>query len=109
MLINNDELITNAEIDKLIHEPARLKIILYLYLVEKADFIFLLRKTGLSKGNLSVQLQNLETAGYVEISKSFVERISKTLVWLTPKGRKAFQSYKENINSILQLTDSKEN
>ncbi len=103
-----NDLLQVTEIDRLIHEPARLKIILYLYLVENADFIFLLRKTGLSKGNLSVQLQNLEAAGYVEIEKSFVERISRTMICLTPKGRKAFQDYKTNINSILQQTDEKE-
>lgn len=104
MTTNNDWII-DTEIDRLIHEPARLKIMLYLFLVENADFIFLLRKTGLSKGNLSVQLQNLESAGYLEISKSFVDKIPRTLISLTSKGKSAFLFYKESIRSILKMTD----
>jgi DNA-binding transcriptional ArsR family regulator len=75
--------ISFEEIDRIIHEPARLNIMLYLYVVEKADFVYLVHKTGLTKGNLSVHLQKLEQNGYVEILKEFVNRIPHTLVRLT--------------------------
>jgi len=96
--------ITMEDIDRIIHEPARLNIILYLYVVEKADFTYLLHKTGLSKGNLSVQLQKLEQSGYVEIKKEFVKRIPHTLASLTKQGRRAFELYKETILEILKST-----
>jgi DNA-binding MarR family transcriptional regulator len=92
------------DIDRIIHEPARLNIMLYLFVVEKADFIFLLRKTGLTKGNLSVHLQKLEQNGYVEILKEFVNRMPHTLIRLTQRGRTAFEQYRENILTILQQT-----
>jgi len=96
--------ISMEEIDRIIHEPARLNIMLYLYVVEKSDFVYLVHKTGLTKGNLSVHLQKLEQNGYVEILKEFVNRIPHTLIRLTSRGRKAFEQYKENIISILQQT-----
>lgn len=92
------------EIDRIIHEPARLNIMLYLYVVEKADFTYLVHKTGLTRGNLSVHLQKLEQNGYLEILKEFVKRIPHTLIRLTSRGRAAFEQYKENIISILQQT-----
>ncbi|PKN71867.1 MAG: transcriptional regulator [Candidatus Cloacimonetes bacterium HGW-Cloacimonetes-3] len=79
---------------------------LYLYVVEKGDFTYLLHKTGLSKGNLSVQLQKLEQSGYVEITKEFVERIPHTLASLTKQGRRAFELYKETLIDILQASGS---
>jgi DNA-binding transcriptional ArsR family regulator len=63
-----------AEIDRLIHEPARLMIMAYLYVVESADFIFLMHHTGLTHGNLSSHMSKLEAAGYIEIVKEFVDR-----------------------------------
>jgi len=60
-----------AQIDRVIHEPARLMIVALLTAVEEADFQYLHQTTGLTKGNLSVHLSKLEGAGYVEIEKSF--------------------------------------
>ena len=96
--------INMEDIDRIIHEPARLNIILYLYVVKNADFTYLLHKTGLSRGNLSVQLQKLEQSGYVEINKEFVKRIPHTLASLTKQGRRAFELYKETILEILKST-----
>lgn len=90
------------EIDRIIHEPARLNIMLYLYVVENADFLYLVHKTGLTKGNLSVHLQKLEANGYLEIMKEFLNRKPHTLVRLTQRGRDAFEAYREAILSILQ-------
>jgi len=93
------------EIDRMIHEPARLNIMLYLYVVDKADFTYLVLKTGLTKGNLSIHLQKLEQNGYVEILKEFINRKPHTLIRLTQRGRDAFSSYRDTILTMLQGTD----
>jgi len=95
----------SEEIDRIIHEPARLNIMLFLYVVEKADFVYLVHKTGLTRGNLSVHLQKLEQSEYVQITKEFVNRMPHTLIQLTPKGRNAFTSYRETIKSLLEQAD----
>ncbi len=103
--MNSEETITKAsveDIDRIIHEPARLNIMLYLYVVENADFVYLLHKTGLSKGNLSVHLQKLEANGYLEIMKEFLNRKPHTMVRLTQRGRDAFTAYRESLLNILQ-------
>ena len=88
-------------IDRTIHEPARLMIMAYLYVVDSADFLFLERQTGLTRGNLSSHLTRLEAAGYVEITKEFVEKIPRTILRLTPTGRAAFQQYRQGMKEIL--------
>jgi DNA-binding MarR family transcriptional regulator len=90
-----------TEINRMIHEPARLLILAYLYVVESADFLFLERQTGLTAGNLSSHLSKLEEVGYVEVNKEFVEKIPRTLLSLTNKGRKAFRVYRRNMKQIL--------
>ena len=91
-----------ADIDRMIHEPARLMILAVLYVVQSADFLFVLRQTGLTKGNLSSHLTKLEHAAYVEISKEFVEKIPRTLLRLTAAGRQAFQSYRQSMMQVLE-------
>jgi len=98
---SNEELQPIAEIDPLIHAPTRLKIMAYLSIVESADFTFLMRQTGLTRGNLSVNLRKLEDAGYVSITKEFVDRIPRTLMRLTDEGRKAVQIYRDNMQIVL--------
>jgi DNA-binding HxlR family transcriptional regulator len=90
------------DIDKVVHEPGRLMILLHLFIVEKADFIYLMKQTGLSKGNLSSHLSKLEEAGYIDIKKEFIEKIPHTFLSLTDKGRAAFAAYKETILKLLK-------
>lgn len=90
-----------VDIDRIIHEPARLLILSYLYVVESADFLFLLRQTNLTKGNLSSHLMKLESAGYVNIEKKFVAKIPRTLLSLTKEGRKAFHDYTKRMKKII--------
>ena len=90
-----------SEIDPLVHSPTRLKILAYLSIVESADFTFLMRQTGLTRGNLSVNLRKLEDAGYVSIKKEFVDRIPRTLIRLTEEGRTAIQAYRDNMQVVL--------
>ena len=94
-------------IDRLIHEPARLLITAYLYVVDSADYVFLMQNTGLTWGNLSSHLSKLEGAGYVDIVKEFVDRKPHTMVQLTEKGRSAFDAYRRQMKSLFEdLPDS---
>ncbi len=88
------------EIDRAIHEPARLLITAHLYVVESADYVFLMQNTGLTWGNLSSHLSKLEAAGYVEITKEFVERKPHTMVRLTDEGRAAFDAYRRQMKAL---------
>ncbi|MBE9478328.1 MAG: transcriptional regulator [Chloroflexi bacterium] len=90
------------EIDPAIHAPARLMILAYLSVIDSADFTFLLNQTGLTRGNLSSHMGKLEEAGYVQVTKEFVERIPRTLYQLTEPGRKAIARYKENMQQVLE-------
>ena len=99
--IDKESLQSLAEIDRVIHEPARLLILAHLSVVENADFLFLMNQTALTRGNLSSHLSKLETAGYVEIKKKFVDRIPRTLLCLTEEGRKAFEEYQSNMKQVL--------
>jgi len=83
-----------ADVDRLIHEPARLMIVTILSTVDGADFLYLQRETELTKGNLSSHLAKLEEAGYIQIEKTYREKIPLTLCSLTGKGRKAFEEYR---------------
>ena len=88
-------------IDKLIHEPARLQLVASLYVVDAADFVFLLRQTGLTGGNVSSHMSKLEEAGYVDVQKSFVGKRPQTVFRLTKAGRKAFRTYRETMKGLL--------
>ncbi|MGH9647583.1 MAG: winged helix-turn-helix domain-containing protein [Bryobacteraceae bacterium] len=90
-----------SELDRVIHEPARLTIVALLSRVKEADFLYLLRETGLTKGNLSTHLFRLEEAGYVEIEKTFRGKIPLTIVRLTSEGRAAFEDYRKSMKDIL--------
>ncbi|MDY6876683.1 MAG: transcriptional regulator [Chloroflexota bacterium] len=91
-----------ADIDRLVHEPARLMILAVLYVVESADFLFLMHQTRLTRGNLSSHMSKLEAAGYIDIKKEFVGKIPRTLLRLTDKGREAFQTYRQDMIQVLE-------
>lgn len=92
-----------AELDRLIHEPARLRILTILAGVEAADFNFLLNTLGLTKGNLSSHMDRLEKAGYVKVEKSFNGRIPHTEFQITEQGRKALEEYWKQLDNIRNL------
>ena len=87
-------------LDRVIHEPARLMLVALLSSVESADFLFLLKESSLTKGNLSVHLSRLEQAGYVQMKKTFRGKIPHTEYRLTPKGKTAFDGYRKSLGSI---------
>ena len=97
----NEDLQILISVDKVIHEPARLMIVICLYVVESADFIFLMNQTGLTRGNLSSHIGKLEKAGYVDVEKQFVNKKPRTLLRLTKQGRKAFRNYKNSMKRVL--------
>lgn len=101
-----NNLLSKTEIDKLVHEPARLKILAQLYVVEKADFLFIMRQTGMTQGNVSGHLNKLEGVGYVKIKKGYAGKRPQTMISLTEKGREAFQHYIRQMKQIFdELAD----
>jgi DNA-binding MarR family transcriptional regulator len=95
-----------SEVDRLIHEPSRSVILAVLTTVPSADFLYLQRETGLTKGNLSVHLSKLEAAGYIRIEKTYKGKIPLTLCKITEEGRKAFETYRLQLMEFLKGTES---
>jgi DNA-binding transcriptional ArsR family regulator len=89
-----------ADLDRLVHEPARLAILTALQAGQDADFLFLQRMTGLSKGNLSSHLAKLGEAGLVLIIKSFVGKVPHTRVALTSQGRTQIEDYWKTMDRL---------
>jgi len=89
-----------TDIDRLVHEPARLAVMALLYVIESADFTFVMNQTNLTWGNLSAHLSKLEDAQYVEIEKTFKGKRPNTTLKLTPKGRQAFQQYVQQMKQV---------
>jgi DNA-binding PadR family transcriptional regulator len=89
-------------IDKVIHEPTRLRIVMILSDLEQADFNFLLTTFGLTRGNLSRHIEKLESAGYLKVTKTFNGKMPNTSYQLTEKGHRALEQYWQNIDAIRQ-------
>jgi DNA-binding MarR family transcriptional regulator len=92
---------TLTEIDRLVHEPARLAVMALLYVVESADFIFLMNQAGLTWGNLSAHISKLEEGGYLSVEKTYKGKRPNTMLRLTPAGRVAFQGYVQKMKQVL--------
>jgi DNA-binding transcriptional ArsR family regulator len=93
-------------LDRLIHEPGRLAILTVLSSVTDADFVFLQRATGLTKGNLSSHLSKLEDAGLVAIDKRFVRKKPNTNVSLTAEGRRRIVAHWEQLERLKRLSET---
>jgi DNA-binding MarR family transcriptional regulator len=96
------DIITLNDVDKLIHEPARLNIMTLLYVIDSADFLFIMRQTNLTFGNLSAHLKKLEDAHYIEIIKKFIGKKPHTMIKLTSEGKKAYETYREQMTKFFQ-------
>lgn len=88
-------------LDPLVHEPARLRLLVLLAMVESADFMFLLRQAEMSRGNLSVQMSRLEDAGLVLSTKDVVGGRVRTSYALSPAGRRALEAYRAAMLDLL--------
>jgi len=95
-------------LNRIIHEPARTVIMSVLSSVEKVDFLFLQRTTGLTKGNLSAHLSKLESAGYLKIEKSFRGKMPQPLISLTGEGRTEFSTYRQQLKDLVNFTPKAE-
>lgn len=89
--------------DKFIHQPARLRVISLLYVIEEADYVFLKTQTGLTWGNLSSHMEKLEENGYIEVKKEFKGKKPQTTAKLTGEGRKAFEDYRQKIKLMDEM------
>ena len=89
------------ELDPLLHSELRLAVMSILISVEEADFVFIKEQTKATSGNLSVQIDKLSKAGYIEITKTFKGKMPHTLCRLTPIGRQAFENYIEALKSYI--------
>ncbi len=95
------------EIDRVVHEPARLAILTVLASCREADFLFLERATGLTRGNLSVQLTRLEEAGLIRISKTIVKKRTLTTASLTEGGSVALKAYWASMEAMRAMTQTR--
>ena len=99
---DNATLAELAELDRLVHEPARLAVMALLYVLESADFTFVMNQTGLTWGNLSAHLSKLEEAGYLKAEKSFKDKRPNTNLKLTEQGREAFREYGRKMRQVFK-------
>jgi DNA-binding MarR family transcriptional regulator len=102
--MNNEETLgpdVSIEINRLVHEPVRLKILAYLSVVESADFVFLVSRIGLTMGNLSAHISKLSEAGYIEVQKDFKDNRPRTMLSITGEGKNAFITYREEMLRLL--------
>jgi DNA-binding MarR family transcriptional regulator len=97
--------VTVEDLNRLIHEPARLRLVTLLYVVDEADFVYLSTQTGLTAGNISSHMTKLESAGYVEIDKTFADKKPRTVYRLTKTGRRAVDQYRATIDEMLSGLD----
>ena len=91
------------ELDPLLHSQLRLAVMSVLMNLAEADFVYLKEKTGATAGNLSVQLDKLSAAGYIEVEKGFVGKKTRTLCRVTAAGRRAFEEYVETLKEYLNM------
>lgn len=89
------------ELDPLLHSQLRLAVMSILLSVEEADFVYLKERTGATAGNLSVQLDKLSEAGYIEVEKGFSVKKPRTVCRMTSRGRSAFEMYVDALKTYI--------
>lgn len=89
------------KLDPLLHSELRLAVMSLLLSVDEADFSYIKEQTGATAGNLSVQIDKLQQAGYIEVSKAFEGKRPKTTCKITPVGTKAFEEYVNALKSYI--------
>jgi DNA-binding MarR family transcriptional regulator len=97
----NEQVRCINSLNRIIHEPGRLKIVAHLAGLKECDFIYLLNEIGMSKGNLSTHLTRLEAAGYIQIDKTYRGKTPLTVLRLTEAGHAAFKEYFQTLKTAL--------
>jgi DNA-binding transcriptional ArsR family regulator len=90
------------DLDPILHSQLRLAVISLLLSVKEAEFTFLKEKTDATAGNLSVQIQKLKEAGYIDVKKQFKDNYPQTICKITADGVKAFEQYVKNLQTYLE-------
>ncbi len=90
------------ELDPILHSQLRLAVMSLLIGVKEAEFTFIKEKTGATAGNLSVQIQKLKEAEYIEVTKQFKDNYPQTLCKITRKGIDAFEQYVKNLQAYIK-------
>ncbi len=91
------------ELNPLLHSELRLAVMSILIGVEEADFVFIRQSTGATAGNLSVQIDKLQTAGYITVNKMFRGKMPRTVCRITDEGRTAFEEYVDTLKEYLKI------
>lgn len=91
------------ELDPILHSQLRLAVMSLLISVKEAEFTFIREKTNSTAGNLSVQVQKLKEAGYINVNKQFKDNYPQTTCTVTPKGVEAFEDYVKALQEYLQV------
>lgn len=91
------------ELDPLLHSQLRLAVISILMSVDEANFVYLKEKTEATAGNLSVQIDKLSNAGYIQVKKEFVGKKTRTSCRITEQGREAFEKYVDALRSYINI------
>lgn len=91
------------ELDPILHSQLRLAVMSLLIAVKEAEFTFIRQKTNATAGNLSVQVQKLKEAGYIDVKKEFKDNYPLTTCKITPKGIDAFDEYVKALQEYLQV------
>ncbi|MDR1197494.1 MAG: transcriptional regulator [Prevotellaceae bacterium] len=90
------------DLDPLLHSQLRLAVMSLLLGVEEADFVYLKAQTGATSGNLSVQIDKLNEAGYIQVTKTFQGKMPRTVCKITAKGVNAFDNYVKNLKTYIK-------
>ena len=91
------------DLNPILHSQLRLAVVSLLISVKEAEFTYLREKTDATAGNLSVQINKLKEAGYIDVSKSFKDNYPQTICKITPEGVKAFEEYVRDLQSYLNI------
>jgi DNA-binding MarR family transcriptional regulator len=89
------------DLDPVLHSQIRLAVVSLLVSLKHAEFTYLKEQTRATAGNLSVQIQKLKEAGYIEVNKTFKDNYPQTMCQITKKGLKAFEDYVNNLQQYL--------
>jgi predicted transcriptional regulator len=89
------------DLDPILHSQLRLSIVSILMTVDEADFTFIKETTKAAAGNISIQIKNLQDAGYIKVEKTFKNNYPNTTVSITSKGIKAFDDYVKNLKKYI--------
>ena len=90
-------------LDPLLHSELRLAVMSLLMSADEAEFPYIKEQTGATAGNLSVQIEKLSTAGYIEVEKTFKGKKPCTICRVTPTGLKAFEDYVKTLKNYLEV------